>query len=374
VKIARITANVLRVPFSLPLIAATQHATGTFVEIETDDGVLGHAFSTQPMAFGVADFIGRDVQAAVVGMDPLRPEAVRSVLYHSLGEKVVVGAWASAASLVDIALWDIRGKALDQPIWKLLGGARDRCPVYVTFGLPRYSREELVEAARLQIRDGHTQLKMAVAEGVNADPALNGQPTDEDIIEDGARVRHVREALGDGITLMIDANKKPSFTQAVHLARLVEPFDVAWFEDPLVQADPRLLAQLRRRTRIPIAAGSTGTFDISILREYLVQESVDIAQPNVRDIGGFSGALRAAALAQAFNIPLEMGGNFPRLNMHLHAGVPNGGRVEFNIAGWRIEDTLFDGMPAPVSGWVALPEAPGLGYTPKAGILDLAVH
>jgi L-rhamnonate dehydratase len=374
VKISRITAHVLRVPFSLPLIEATRYAIGAFVEIETDNGLLGHAFSTQPMAFGVADFIRRDVQAAVIGMDALRPEAVRAVLYHRLGEKIVVGAWASAASLVDIALWDIRGKALDQPIWKLLGGARARCPIYVTFGLPSYSLEELVEAARMQIRDGHTQLKMAVAEGANADAVMDGQPTDDDIIEDAARIRYLREALGDGITLMIDANKRPRLTQAAHLARLVEPFDVAWFEDPLIQADPRLLAQLRRKTSIPIAAGSTGTFDITILREYLVQEAVDIAQPNVRDIGGFTGGLRAAALAQAFDIPLEMGGNFPHLNMHLHAGVPNGGRVEFNVVGWQLGATLFDGTPSPDNGWVTLPDKPGLGYTPKEGILDLVVH
>jgi L-rhamnonate dehydratase len=133
--------------------------------------------------------------------------------------------------------------------------------------LPSYSLEQLVEAARMQIRDGHTQLKMAVAVGANADAVMDGQPTDDDIIEDAARIRCLREALGDGITLMIDANKRPRLTQAAHLARLVEPFDVAWFEDPLIQADPRLLAQLRRKTSIPIAAGSTGTFDITILRE-----------------------------------------------------------------------------------------------------------
>jgi L-alanine-DL-glutamate epimerase-like enolase superfamily enzyme len=133
------------------------------------------------------------------------------------------------------------------------------------------------------------------------------------------------------------------------------------------------MAQLRRATSIPIAAGSTGTSDISVLREYFLNEAIDIAQPNVRDIGGFTGGLRAAALAQAFNIQLEMGGNYPHLNMHLHAGVPNGGRVEFHLGGWRIGETLFDGVPAPVNGWIELPDRPGLGFTPKAGILDLAI-
>ena len=295
-KIAKTTAHTLRVPFQFPLIKETQHALVTFVEIETDDGLKGHAFSAYPLRFSIADFINREASGCIAGMDAMRPEAVRSALYWKLSNKLYMGVWSCAASLIDIALWDIRGKAVKQPIWKLLGGAREKCPIYITFGLPRYSRAELVE-----------------------------------------------------------------------------PCNLAWFEDPVLQADPRLMAQLRRETSIPIAAGSTGTSDISFLREYLLNESIDIAQPNVRDIGGFTGGLRAAGLAQAFNIQLEMGGNYPHLNMHLHAGVPNGGRVEFHLGGWRIGEALFDGMPPPVKGWVTLPQAPGLGFTPKAGILELAV-
>ena len=75
----------------------------------------------------------------------------------------------------------------------------------------------------------------------------------------------------------------------------------------------------------------------------------------------------------AFNVPLAMGGNYPHMNMHLHAGVPNGGRVEFHWQGWKCVEALFDGAPGPVNGAVTLPTSPGLGFTPKRGILDLAV-
>jgi L-rhamnonate dehydratase len=372
-KIAKTTAHTLRVPFHFPLIKETQHALVTFVEIETDDGLKGHAFSGYPLRFSIADFINREASGCIAGMDAMRPEAVRSALYWKLSNKLYMGVWSCAASMIDIALWDIRGKAVKQPVWKLLGGAREKCPIYITFGLPRYSRAELVEVAKQLIAEGHTQLKMAIAAGSSPAAHMYGEPTDDDILEDAARIRHVREALGDKVTLMIDANKNAKLTQAIRLAKLVEPCNLAWFEDPVLQADPRLMAQLRRETSIPIAAGSTGTSDISFLREYLLNESIDIAQPNVRDIGGFTGGLRAAGLAQAFNIQLEMGGNYPHLNMHLHAGVPNGGRVEFHLGGWRIGEALYDGMPKPVKGWVTLPEAPGLGFTPKAGILDIAV-
>jgi L-alanine-DL-glutamate epimerase-like enolase superfamily enzyme len=372
-KIARTTAHTLRVPFQFPLIKETQHALVTFVEIETDDGLKGHAFSAYPLRFSISDFINREAGPAIAGMDPLRPEAVRTTLYWKLSNKHYMGTWSCAASMIDVALWDIRGKSVKLPIWKLMGGAREKCPIYITWGLPRYSREQLVEAAKLMIAEGHTQLKMAIAAGSDPSAHMYGEPTDNDILEDAARIRHVRDALGDKVTLMIDANKNAKLPQAIRLAKLVEDCRLAWFEDPVLKADARLMAKLRRETTIPIAAGSTGTYDLAYLREYFLNESIDIAQPNVRDIGGFTGGLYAAGLAQAFNIQLEMGGNYPHLNMHLHAGVPNGGRVEFHLGGWRIGEALFDGMPKPVKGWVTLPDAPGLGFTPKAGILDLAV-
>jgi L-alanine-DL-glutamate epimerase-like enolase superfamily enzyme len=372
-KIARTTAHTLRVPYKFPLIKDTQHALVTFVEVETDDGLKGHAFASYPLRWSIAELINREAADCISGMDPLRTDAVRTAMYVRLSNKYYMGVWSLAASLIDIALWDIKGKLFKQPIWTLLGGAREKCPIYITFGLPRYSRDELVEVAKQLIAQGHTQLKVAIAAGANPANHMYGEPTDDDILEDAARIHHLRDAIGDKPTLMMDANKNAKLTQAIKLARLVEPCNMAWFEDPVLQADPRLMAQLRRETTIPIAAGSSGTCDVSTLREYFINESIDIAQPNVRDIGGFTGGLRAAGLAQAFNIQLEMGGNFPHLNMHLHAGVPNGGRVEFHLGGWAIADALFDNTPTPVKGWVTLPTAPGLGFTPKAGVLDLAV-
>ena len=368
-KIAKTIAHTLRVPFQFPLIKETQHALVTFVEMETDDGLKGHAFSAYPLRFSIADFINREASGCIAGMDAMRPEAVRSALYWKLSNKLYMGVWSCAASLIDIALWDIRGKAVKQPIWKLLGGAREKCPIYITFGLPRYSRAELVEVAKQLIAEGHTQLKMAIAAGSNPAAHMYGEPTDDDILEDAARIRHVREALGDKVTLMIDANKNAKLTQAIRLAKLVEPCNLAWFEDPVLQADPRLMAQLRRETSIPIAAGSTGTSDISFLREYLLNESIDIAQPNVCSVGGYTEAVKVAALAQAFNLPIANGGGWPHHNMHLQAAMANGWRVEFHFEMWGVGDKIYYEPPAPDHGWVTLAETPGLGLEPRLDAL-----
>ncbi len=372
--IGKVSSWLLRIPFHFPLVQETQHVLANFVEVETDDGLQGHALSSYPMPHGVREFVNREVAPAVQGMDALRPEEIRNKLVLATSRKHVTGAWNNAVSLVDIALWDLKGKALGQPVWKLLGGAHARLPAYVTFGLPRYSIDELIEVARMLIADGQTSLKMVVGKGSNPFDEIHGQPTDADILEDARRVAALREALGPDVEIMIDANKGPTYVQALRLAKLCEPCNLTWFEDPVLKADPRLMARLRTQTTIPLAAGSTATSDLLFLREYLVQDAVDYLQPNVRDIGGFTQGIKAAALAQAFNVPLAMGGNYPHVNMHLHAGAPNGGRIEFHWQGWKCVEALFDGAPAPSGGSVTLPTAPGLGFTPKSGILELAVE
>jgi L-rhamnonate dehydratase len=358
-KIAKVTCWLLRLPFSYPLMQETS-AVVDFVELETDDGLKGHAISGYPLRSAIKEFINIEVAPAIVGMDPLRTEEVREKMFWTLSNKYFAGTWSCAASLIDIALWDIKGQALSQPIWKLLGGARERCPAYITFGLGTYSREQLVEVAKLLIQDGHDKLKMVVG---------SGKPTDETILEDAERVRRVREAIGPTVELMVDANKNCTYVQALRLAKLLEPYNLTWFEDPVLLADPRAMAHLRKQTTIPLAAGSTGTSDLINFREYLIQEAVDYAQPNVRDIGGYTNGVKAAGLAQAFGVPLAMGGNWPHMNMHLHAGMANGGRVEFHWQGWKIVETYCDGAPKPERGWVTLPERPGLGFTPKEGLV-----
>jgi len=373
-KIQRVQCWLLRIPFHFPLVREEQYAMANFVEVETDDGIKGHAMSTYPMRFGVREYINREAAPVVQGMDPMRTEEIRNKVFWATARKYFHGSWNCAMSLIDIALWDVKGKALGQPIWKLLGGAHAEVPAYITFGLPRYSIDELIEVARMLIKNGQRSLKMVVAKGTNPYDEILGEPTDADIREDAKRVAALREAVGPDIELMMDANKGATYAQALKLAKLCEPYNLAWFEDPVLQGDPRLMAKLRTQTTIPIAAGSTATSDLMFLREYLLREAVDYLQPNVRDIGGFTQAAKAAAMAQAFNVPLAMGGNYPHMNMHLHGGVQNGGRVEFHWQGWKCVEQLFDNAPGPVNGRLTLPTAPGLGFTPKAGILDLAVE
>ena len=155
----------------------------------------------------------------------------------------MTGVNLAALSCVDLALWDLIGKASGRTVAQLLGGHADRAKVYVTYGFGAYDRDQLVEMARRLIAEGHTRLKVLV--GV----AKGG------IVEDAARVRHVREAVGDGVTLAIDANESLGLEEAKRLCRLVEDLDLAWFEDPLARCDARDMGVLRRSTTIPCRPG-----------------------------------------------------------------------------------------------------------------------
>jgi len=259
-------------------------------------------------------------------------------------------------SAIDIALWDIKGKHYREPVWRLLGGAQNPVQAYVTFGLKQYEKDQLVEVAKQLVERGETRLKMVVA----VDP--------ENPKLDAERVRAVREAVGDQAELMIDANYLFSFNRALELCKLVEPYGITWFEEPVYQNDAKLLADLRRHTDIPLAAGQNEGHRFRH-RELIVNHAVDIAQPNVCSVGGYTEAVKVAALAQAFNLPIANGGGWPHHNMHLQAAMANGWRVEFHFEMWGVGDKIYHEPAAPDHGWVTLPETPGLGLEPRADIL-----
>lgn len=186
----------------------------------------------------------------------------------------------------------------------------------------------------------------------------------QDPVEDAARVRVVREAVGDGVQLMIDANYLFSLNNASELCRRIEPYDITWFEEPVYGNDALLLADLRRQTRIPIAAGQNEGHRFRH-RELLVHGSVDLLQPNVCYVGGFTEGQKVAAMAQAFNIPIANGGGWPHHNMHLQAAMSNGWRVEFHYLMWKTGETIYKDPPGPQQGWVTVSEKPGLGLEPR---------
>ena len=149
------------------------------------------------------------------------------------------------------------------------------------------------------------------------------------IREDAARVAAVRDAVGPEVELFVDANCNLDLYHATQLAAMIKPLGIGFFEEPLTQNDVHQMAELRRTTGIPLACGQNEGL-LFRFRDLLMNKSADILQPNVCISGGITQCLKVAGLAAAFNTMIENGGAWPFHNMHLHAGLANGGMVEYH--------------------------------------------
>jgi L-rhamnonate dehydratase len=362
--IARVTATPLNVPLHAKVAGVDKQTSlaCVHVEVETQSGLIGHGFTAITEEDVVAQVVNGVIGPNIVGDDAMAHEAIWEKLYWKTMPRGQTGYAAHAVAVVDLALWDIKGKALGQPVWRLLGGARNKVPVYATFGFGFFDRDQLAAAAKIWVAQGFKRLKMTVG---NEALRRRDQRSLHDVIkEDAARVAAVRDAVGPDIELFIDANCNLDLYHATQLAHMIRPLGIGFFEEPLTQNDAHQMAELRRAGGIPLACGQNEGL-LFRFRDLLLNKSADILQPNVCISGGITQCLKVAGLASAFNAMIENGGAWPFHNMHLHAGLMNGGMVEYHYLAVELMRLLYNDLPTPKDGWLALPEKPGLGFEPN---------
>ena len=297
----------------------------------------------------------------VVGEDPLQVEAIWSKMHLRALDYARRGVLVAAISAIDIALWDLRGKLLGQPVSTLLGGRRrERVKVYATgmyFTQTDDLSGKLADEARLYVSQGFRALKMKVGLGVETDVK---------------HVRAVRQAVGNDVQLMVDANHAYSLSEALRFARQIEELDIGFFEEPVSPEDYEGYRELRQRVSIPIAGGEC-EYLLAGFRHLLSMRCVDIAQPDICGAGGLTETKRIAALAYAFQtnvIPHSWGmGIAFAAGLHLVSTldiVPGRLRMpEAMLEMDRSESALRDNLTQPKfvleNGRVAVPTSPGLG-------------
>lgn len=324
-----------------------------YVEVTTDEGLTGFGLTGAMLPWAVKSCIEQHLAPALIGRNALHHEAIHGHVWHHLNTRGYTGVISNALSAIDIALWDLLGKRTGQSVHELLGGYRDWAPTYATFGYPSLDDDQLVSQAHRFIEDGHRILKMVVG----GNPRRTWQ-------DDARRVQCIREAIGDDIGLIIDANCRFDPVEARYLAMAIESCNLLWFEEPLHINDVEALRDLRASVRVPIAVGQMEGHRFRY-RDLISRRAVDIIQPNVIYNGGFTESLKVAHMAQAFNMPMSNGGGWPIFNMHLLCGVMNGGAVEFHYGIWQVGKHFFEGTPDPVEGVMRLSGHPGLGFTPN---------
>jgi L-alanine-DL-glutamate epimerase-like enolase superfamily enzyme len=322
-------------------VGMDESITGVHIvlRLQTDAGIEGISYITRlhdaaPAALRVVQlYVER-----ITGMDPLAPEAIVDRLL--LRGRPLPWFEARAASAIDVALWDIRGKAAGQPLWKLMGGFRERVPCYASWRIePDANLDKVARSAERHVTNGFRAMKCHLGR------ATLGVATQH--------MRTLREAVGSDVDIMVDVNQQWSVKQAIAYTRALAPFQPYWLEDATSNVDFGGLRQISEAIEIPTCAGET-YFNVASFRPLVEGRCVDIVMVD-QDLG-LSGALKVAHMAEIYGLKVV-----PHLATeilaHLIAAVPNGLTVEYYP--WAVP--LFREVPPVREGQLVFSERPGLG-------------
>lgn len=376
-KIKCITSHILRVPLGDKVFYSSQarfpERNSYLVRIETECGLVGWGEGGQ---YGppepVAACVDHVFASKLLGRDPTEPVRIWDELYNLSRDFGQKGTYVEAISAIDIALWDIAGQAVGLPVWKMLGGAfRHRVKAYATGcyypesfdDLPGMLRALEVEAAGY--RDaGFDFLKVKIG-------LL-------DIKSDVERLRVIREAVGPDIGIMVDANHAYGAATAIRMGHLMAPYDIRFFEEPVVPEDRDGYRRVRQENPIPVAGGEC-EFTRYGFRDLIGGGCVDIAQPDLAVCGGFTAFAQLLAIANAHGVTVipHVWGSGIAVATALQAiatippiphtanpiSLQNEPVIEFDRKHNPLRDDLLHQVFRLEDGYLAVPDAPGLGVT-----------
>jgi len=359
-RVERLAVDAATLPTSAPESDGTlewDSTTIVVVRAEADGRVgLGYTYTHAAVAPLIEDLL----RPLAVGADALAPQRVWEAMRHAARNLGRPGLVSCALAAVDTALWDLKARLLGLPLAALFGPLRDAIPVYGSGGFTSQSHDQMREQLGGWARDGMRMVKIKVGRDPSADPE---------------RVAVARDAIGPDVALFIDANGAFSPREAIALAETVAHHGVTWFEEPVTSDDLHGLRFVRDHAPpgMAIAAGEYA-YDLPYLRRILEAGAVDALQVDVTRVGGFTPFLRAAALCDAFAMPLSAH-TAPNLHAHVMVAAPRAVHVEWFHDHARIEHRLFDGALQPVDGALAPdPSCVGNGLTLREEALEEARH
>jgi L-alanine-DL-glutamate epimerase-like enolase superfamily enzyme len=351
----------LRFPAASHRVLPRQGQFATIVKITTESGLvgIGECYGL-PSPEVTATVVTRILAPLILGQDALASTRLWETMYQGQAAGGHTrGFYLEAIAGIDLALWDIRGKTAGVPVHRLMGGPiRERIPCYASPVPLRETPDESADHARSYVDAGFRALKVKIGRGPRTDRA---------------HLVAVRDAVGDDVDILTDANCAYSLDVATDVGRALRDTGVRWFEEPLHITDLDDLAELRRRTGLSIVTGET-SFTRFDLRDYLQRHAVDVYMPNVARSGGFTESLRIAALASAFGVDIAPHGVGSGVSLaaalQLCAAVPNLRTYEYNRLPNALREQLLIDPPRFDNGELVVPTGPGLGVELDADVVD----
>ncbi len=316
--------------------------------VRADNGLVGIGRG------GNAEMIEREFAPLLVGEDPRRPARLWQRMYnHAWRFRGPGRAAMGTIGALDVALWDLYGKACGEPVWRMLGGFRNRVTAYADgIGYEHQNAEEVAALVRKHADLGFKAVKFHLSDD------------DRELAFD--KVRLSREALGDGPRLMIDIHRMWEGKTAAAMARRFEPYDLFWIEEPVRGDDEAAHMRMVREATDALVAGGESEGTLYGIRHLIVDGGLQVVQSDIIGGGGFTGLMRMAALAEAHHVYVAPhGASFPEINCHLIAAAPNGLMVSAcpHSEPYQIWSDLYDPPFQIVDGEIHMGDEPGLGLT-----------
>jgi L-alanine-DL-glutamate epimerase-like enolase superfamily enzyme len=312
----------------------------TTVTIDTDEGVSGVSMTyfgrveSSPAVLG--KIVTEQLAPAILGEDPTIIRGIRRKLQTLTDYQGTAGLSSYGISAIDLALWDLLGKSLDVPVWKLLGAQRTAIPAYAMVGWLELDVAGLQSVAAKAMEQGFRGVKMKVG----------GGPLSADV----QRIKAVRTVIGPDAPLMVDANQAFGYAEALRRGRVYEELDCRWFEEPLPAADTEGHVRLAEKLDIPIATGEN-RYGQAAFRDLIARGGVGVVQPDLRRAGGLTDCLEIGLMAAGFGVPYASHGG--GAHIHVLAALPNTIYVESGLL-------PADGRVKLEDGCYPLPPGPGL--------------